>query len=102
MKDRKTEIVRMAQEATLNRGDTFANKEKALKSFSKARDNTNLYWEAYHIGKKGEFPLEFFTQLIPENDKMVQKKDHRNFKAGYMAGQKDAELENKTKNTMSR
>jgi hypothetical protein len=91
MKNRKEEIIKTVKGANMHFDEYEASKERKLASFNKSRENNKLYLEGYSAGLKGEYPLEYFAELILENDKVVQKKDHRNFKAGYIRGQKELE-----------
>ena len=99
MKNQKGEIIKTVKGANMHFDEYEAAKERKLASFNKSRENNKLYLEGYSAGLKGELPLESFVELIPENGKMVQKKDHRNFKAGYIRGQEEvnAKLNNSHK-----
>ncbi len=96
MKNMKSEIIKTVKGANMHFDEYEAAKERKLASFNKSRENNKLYLAGYSAGLKGEAPLESFVELVEENGKMVQMKDHRNFKAGYLRGQEevDAKLNN--------
>lgn len=99
MKKKSDILIQKQREANLHINDIKESRERSLASFNKSRENQKLYLEGYSAGLRGEQSLESFVELVPENDKMVQKKDHRNFKAGYLAGQKDLESQIAQKKT---
>ena len=99
MKKTSDILIKKQRETNVHMDDIKEATERKLASFSKVRDNQKLYLEGYRAGLEGKQPLDSFVELIPENDKMVQKKDHRNFKNGYLAGQKELESQLARKGT---
>ena len=77
-----------ARKARLNHDIYETSVERTLKTASKVASNRKLYLDGYSKGLQ-EVPLESFSDLIEENGKMVQRKDHRSFKAGYLRGYED-------------
>ena len=78
-------IEKLARQTTMHFDEYEASKERTLKSNAKVAANQKLYLDGYAKGLKG-VPLESFTDLVEENGKIIQRKDHRNFKAGYARG----------------
>ena len=103
MKKKSDILINIQREKNLHMDDIKEAAERKLASLNKSRENQKLYLEGYRAGLEGKQTLDSFVELVPENDKMVQKKDHRNFKNGYLSGQR--ELENqlaKNKTGLSR
>ena len=59
--------------------------ERTLKTMNKVRENNRLYNEGKKLALAGG-DINTAIELVEENGKMISKKDHRNFKAGYMEG----------------
>ena len=91
MKKTSDILMRRQRETNVHMDDIKEAAERKLASFNKTRENQKLYLEGYRAGLEGKQTLDSFVELVQENDKMVQKKDHRNFKNGYLAGQKELE-----------
>ena len=90
----KRKITKMAREANMHHDEYTASMERTLKTNAKVAANQKLYLDGYSKGLKG-VPLESFTDLVEENGKIIQRKDHRNFRAGYLHGLE--ELKNQVK-----
>ena len=91
MKKTSDILIQKQREKNVHMDDIKEAAERKLASYNKVRDNQRLYLEGYRAGLEGKEPLNSFVELVQERDKMVQKKDHRNFKNGYLAGQKELE-----------
>ena len=91
MKKTSDILMKRQRETNVHMDDIKEAAERKLASFNKTRENQKLYLEGYRAGLEGKQTLDSFVELVQENDKMVQKKDHRNFKNGYLAGQKELE-----------
>ena len=100
MKERKEKIAKLARETTLNYGDFLASKERTLKTYNTVKNYRVLFLDGYRKGLQNA-PLENFTDLVEENGKMVQRKNHRSFLGGYKKGleegQKQVKVNNKTR-----
>ena len=78
-------IKKAARKARMEHDLYDASFERKLKTDAKVANNRKLYLDGYRKGLQ-EVPLESFSDLVEENGKMVQRKDHRSFKAGYLRG----------------
>ena len=85
--DRLSEPLRIAKEFNKIGLNRAASEENTLKSMNKARENNKLYSEGKLLAMTGG-DINSANELVYENEKMIPKKDHRNFKAGYVAGLK--------------
>ena len=85
--DRVHEPLRIAKEFNNVAYSKQKGEENTLKSFNKLRENNKLYNEGKELGMIGA-SIDDKNELVLENDKMIPKKEHRNFKAGYIAGLK--------------
>lgn len=103
--DRNRETLRIAKEFNNIAYSKQKGDENTLKSFNKLKENNKLYNEGKELGIIGA-SIDDKNELVMENDKMIPKKEHRNFKAGYIAGLKifkeqlgevNTESENKTR-----
>ena len=83
-------VAKLVREANIHHDEYDASMERTLKTNAKVASNQKLYLDGYSKGLKG-VPLESFTDLVEENGKIIQRKDHRNFKAGYARGQQELE-----------
>lgn len=88
MKDEQRQVRKSASQARLHFDEHEASMERRLKADAKMAANQKLYLDGYRKALLG-VPLESFTDLVEENGVMVQRKDHRNFKAGYTNGVRD-------------
>ena len=88
MKSQERQSQKTAKEALIHFDVSEAARERTLKANAKLAANQKLYLDGYRKGLLG-VPLESFTDLVEENGKMIQRKDHRNFKAGYLQGCKE-------------
>ena len=91
----KERIAKLAKESTLNYGEFLASKERTLKTNAKIAANRKLYLDGLRKALQN-VPLESFTDLVDENGVMVQRQEHRSFKAGYKAGMEELEKQNKS------
>lgn len=78
-------MVRAARKARLHHDEFEASVERSLQTNAKIAANRKLYQDGYDKGIKA-IPLDNFSDLVEQNGKMVQRKDHRSFKAGYLRG----------------
>ena len=78
-------IAKYVREANIHHDEYDASHERTLKTNAKLASNQKLYLDGYAKGLKG-VPLDSFTDLVEENGRLIQRKDHRNFKAGYARG----------------
>lgn len=78
-------MTRSARRARLYHDEYDASIERSLKTNAIVAANRKLYQDGYDKGLKA-VPLENFSDLVEQNGKMVQRKDHRSFKAGYLRG----------------
>ena len=85
MKDSNAEMIKLARSGNMYHDEYEASKERTLKSMDKVRRYDQLYHDGYSLGASGGV-LDDQTELVEENGKMIPKKDHRNFKAGYKKG----------------
>ena len=99
MKDEQRQIRKSAGQARLHFDEQEASMERRLRTDAKVAANQKLYLDGYRKGLLG-IPLENFTDLVEENGVKVERKNHRNFKAGYANGVK--EIENQLNNSRTR
>ena len=92
MKIDERRIAREVRDANIHFDEYEASKERTLKTNAKVARNNKLYLDGYRKGLLG-VPLESFSDLVEENGKLVQRKDHRNFKAGYARGAEELALQ---------
>lgn len=95
---RKEKVAKQARQNTLHLGDFNASHERTLKTNAKVAANRRLYLDGYAKGYQG-IPFESFTDLIENDGKMVQRKDHPGFKAGYNQGFVDRMKKEEGKNS---
>jgi hypothetical protein len=85
MKDSREEMINLARKAKIYHDEYDAGRERTLKTMDKARRYDQLYHDGYSLGAAGG-SIDGETELVEENGKMIPKKEHRNFKAGYKKG----------------
>ena len=99
--DRLSESLRIAKEFNKIGLNRAASEENTLKSMNKARENNKLYSEGKLLAMTGG-DINSANELVYEKEKMIPKKDHRNFKAGYLNGKKELENQMAKKTGLSR
>ena len=83
--DRVHEPLRKAKEFNDIAFTKEMGEQNTLKTLDKTRQNNNLYKEGMALGANGG-DIDTANDLVVENGVTIQKKEHRNFKAGYKRG----------------
>lgn len=91
--EKEKRALKYAKEFIRISADMDAGLDNKIRANVKNRRNNELYNEGFKAGINGMLELEDFVELVEENDKMVPKKDHRNFKAGFANGRSQLEFE---------